>query len=210
MNAVDLSEIKERAEQGDATEQFRLGVMYATGEGAPEDDAEAVKWFRLAAKQGDVEAQFNLGVMYANGEGVPEDDAEAVKWFQLSAEQGHDEAQFSLGVIYRDQGVPEYAVEAIKWYRLSAEQGNAWAQFELGEMYQSGTGVIKDVVKAYMWVELSLDDESVVANGGKEFRDDLKSMLSPEEIAEAQSKSVELAAQIEAKLEEQQAKTEGE
>ena len=115
MNAVDLSEIKERAEQGDATEQFRLGVMYATGEGAPEDDAEAVKWFRLAAKQGDVEAQFNLGVMYANGEGVPEDDAEAVKWFQLSAEQGHDEAQFSLGVIYREQGVPEYAVDALMW-----------------------------------------------------------------------------------------------
>jgi hypothetical protein len=69
-------------------------------------------------------------------------------------------------------------------------------------MYQSGTGVIKDVVKAYMWVELSLADESVVANGGKEFRDDLESVLSPEEIAEAQSKSVELAAQIESKLEE--------
>ena len=208
MNAIDLSEIKERAEQGDAEEQFRLGVMYASGEGAPEDDTEAVTWFRLAAKQGHTDAQFNLGVMYANGEGVPEDDAEAVKWFRLSAEQGHDEAQFSLGVIYRDQGVPEYAVEAIKWYRLSAEQGNAWAQFELGEMYQSGTGVIKDVVKAYMWVILSLDDTSVVANGGKEFSDDLKSMLSPEDIAEAQSKSVELAAQIEAKL-EQQAQREG-
>ena len=203
MNAIDLSEIKERAKLGDAEEQFRLGVMYASGEGATEDDAEAVQWFRLAAKQGHADAQFNLGVMYANGEGVPEDDAEAVKWFRLSAEQGHDEAQFSLGVIYRDQGVPEYAVEAIKWYRLSAEQGNAWAQFELGEMYHSGTGVIKDVVKAYMWVVLSLDDESVVANGGEEFRDDLKSSLSAEDVAEAEKKSAELAARIDAKLEEE-------
>ena len=51
--------------------------MYANGEGVPEDDAEAVRWYRLAADQGHAGAQYNLGVMYANGEGVVEDDAEA-------------------------------------------------------------------------------------------------------------------------------------
>ena len=39
--------------------------MYANGEGVPEDHAEAVRWFRLAAEQGDAEAQYNLGLMYA-------------------------------------------------------------------------------------------------------------------------------------------------
>ena len=117
MNAVDLSEIKERAEQGDATEQFRLGVMYATGEGAPEDDAEAVKWFRLAAKQGDAEAQFNLGVMYANGEGVPQNDKEAVKWYSLSAKQGETSAQHNLGIMYEmGRGVPQDYKEACVSY----------------------------------------------------------------------------------------------
>ena len=62
--------------------------MYATGEGVPQDDGEAVKWFRLAADQGDVSAQFNLGVMYGAGEGVPQDDGEAVKWYRLAADQG--------------------------------------------------------------------------------------------------------------------------
>ena len=38
--------------------------MYAHGEGVPEDDAEAVRWFRLAADQGDARAQGNLGAMY--------------------------------------------------------------------------------------------------------------------------------------------------
>jgi len=40
------------AEQGFANAQYNLGVMYANGEGVPEDDKQAVKWFRLAAEQG--------------------------------------------------------------------------------------------------------------------------------------------------------------
>ena len=70
--------------------------MYANGEGVPEDDKEAVKWYRLAAEQGHAQAQYNLGLMYANGEGVPEDDKEAVKWYRLAAEQGHAQAQSTL------------------------------------------------------------------------------------------------------------------
>ena len=38
----------------------------------PEDDFEAVRWYRLAAEQGYADAQFNK---YDNGEGVPKDDA---------------------------------------------------------------------------------------------------------------------------------------
>ena len=59
----------------------------------PEDDREAVKWFRKAAEQGDASAQYNLGVMYANGEGVPEDYVKAYAWqppnpVNLAAAQG--------------------------------------------------------------------------------------------------------------------------
>jgi len=81
--------IKERAEQGDAEAQSALGIMYDLGEGVPEDDAEAVKWYRKAAEQGNGEAQHTLGIMYANGKGVPEDDVEAAKWYRKAAEQGH-------------------------------------------------------------------------------------------------------------------------
>ena len=40
------------AEQGNATAQFYLGVMYTNGAGVPKDDGEAVRWYRLAAEQG--------------------------------------------------------------------------------------------------------------------------------------------------------------
>ena len=43
---------------------------YGTGHGVPQDDAEAVRWYRLAVVQGDADAQFNLGWMYENGRGV--------------------------------------------------------------------------------------------------------------------------------------------
>jgi len=50
--ASEFDEMKALAEQGDARAQYNLGFMYATGEGVPENDAEAVKWFRKAADQG--------------------------------------------------------------------------------------------------------------------------------------------------------------
>ena len=37
-----------RAEQGDAEAQYNRGLIYAIGEGVPQDDAETVHWYRLA------------------------------------------------------------------------------------------------------------------------------------------------------------------
>ena len=63
-------------------------MAYDNGEGVPEDDREAVKWYRKAADQGLALAQYNLGLAYAAGEGVPEDDREAVKWYRKAARSG--------------------------------------------------------------------------------------------------------------------------
>ena len=66
--------------------------MYASGRGVPEDDAEAVRWYRLAAEQGYAGAQLNLGLMYANAEGVPKDDVTAYAWLNIAAAQGQSSA----------------------------------------------------------------------------------------------------------------------
>jgi TPR repeat protein len=76
---------KPLAEQGDARAQSNLGYMYHKGEGVPQDDKIAVKWYSLAAEQGYADAQSNLGVMYQNGQGVPQDYKTAVKWYKLAA-----------------------------------------------------------------------------------------------------------------------------
>ncbi len=41
-----------RAEAGDAGAQNDLALRYDLGRGVPQDDSEAVRWFRLAAEQG--------------------------------------------------------------------------------------------------------------------------------------------------------------
>ena len=67
VSGQSFEETKRLAEQGDVYAQTVLGLMYADGEGVPENDAEAVKGYRLAAEQGDASAQSNLRGMSAYG-----------------------------------------------------------------------------------------------------------------------------------------------
>ena len=91
--------------------------------GSPEDGAEAVRWFRMAAEQGHAGAQFNLGLMYAEGRGVPEDHAAAADWYRMAAKQGHAGAQTNIGFMYAEgQGVTKDDVEATRWFLKAAVQ----------------------------------------------------------------------------------------
>ena len=67
--------------------------MHGTGQGVPQDAAQAVAWFRKAADQGYAGAQNNLGVMHGTGQGVPQDYVEAHKWRNLAAARATGEAQ---------------------------------------------------------------------------------------------------------------------
>ena len=66
--------------------------MYSRGLGVPQNDAEAVRWYRLAAEQGGADAQFNLGAMYAQGRGVAQDLAIAYAWILRAVEGASAEA----------------------------------------------------------------------------------------------------------------------
>ncbi len=99
--------------------------VHITGEGVPQDNVEALSWFRRAAEQGKAGAQYNLGVMYASGEDVPQDYVEALAWYRRAAEQGHASAQFGLGVMYATgEGVPQDNVEAHMWLNLAASRSS--------------------------------------------------------------------------------------
>jgi len=87
----------------------------------PQNDAEAVKWYRLGADQGLALAQSNLGAAYPEGEGVPQNYAEAIKWYRRAADQGQADAQNNLGVMYvHGEGVPQDYVQAHMWFNLAA------------------------------------------------------------------------------------------
>ncbi len=77
------------AEQGDATAQFNLGLLYLDGHGVPQSPAEAANWFRRAAEQDYTQAQHNLGAMYGSGQGVKRDYVQAYKWLNICAAKGN-------------------------------------------------------------------------------------------------------------------------
>jgi len=80
------------AEKGDASSQIQVGMMHRYGLGVPQDNSEAMRWYRLAAEQeateNAAEAKFRIGAMYDQGKGVPQDYVLAHKWMNLAAAQG--------------------------------------------------------------------------------------------------------------------------
>ena len=90
--AATFDETMAAAKQGEAYAQHNIGYMYDNGEGVPENDAEAVKWYRKAADQGYADAQYNLGFGYATGEGVPENNIRAYVWWSMAKTQGQTSA----------------------------------------------------------------------------------------------------------------------
>jgi TPR repeat protein len=97
------------ADQGDPKAQFRLGCLYAFGQGVSKDYAFAFRLYRLAAKQGDADAQNNLGGMYAEGMGVSPDPVQAYMWFDLAAEHGHEMARKNQAFIARSMNPEQIA-----------------------------------------------------------------------------------------------------
>ena len=93
----------EAAEQGQAGAQCSLGVMYALGEGAPQDYAQAAFWYRKAAEKGVPGCQVSLGSLYEKGQGVPQDYAEAYFWYDLAAVGDHDASHSKQVAKYRDE-----------------------------------------------------------------------------------------------------------
>ena len=90
----------------------------------PEDDAEAVRWYRLAADQGLAGAQYNLGWMYdnlgwmyANGEGVLQDNVTAHMWFNIAGANGAEDGRDDREIIERKM-TPADISEAQKRARI--------------------------------------------------------------------------------------------
>ena len=144
--------LRELAEQGDVTAQYKLGAAYEDGSCVPIDNEKAVFWYRKAAEQGNSSAQYSLGRMFDYGCGVPEDKQEAAIWYRKAAEQGDGDAQNDLGVMYlTGEGVPEDKTQAAFWFRKAAEQGIATAQNNLGVRYLNGDGIPEDKAQAAFW-----------------------------------------------------------
>ena len=149
-----------------ADEAYARGRKFANGEGVARDQAEAVRFYLIAAEQGHTQARVQLGYGYLNGQGVTQSDNEAARWHRLAADQGDAVAQRSIGWMYEmGRGVTKNYTEAIRWYRLAASKGEAQAQSNLGLMYEFAKGVPQDYQEAVRWYRLAVAQNLTDAQG---------------------------------------------
>ncbi len=140
------------AESGDLAAQSALAFMYAKGNGAEKNDAEAFKWFSKAAEQGDAVSQFNLGVMYAKGRHIDQNYAEAFKWYLKAAKQGDYNSQATVSMMYmKGIGVEKDHKSAFDWSLRAAKRGHLNSIYNLGEFYAKGYGVVQNYAEAFKW-----------------------------------------------------------
>ena len=90
----------------------------------PQNYAEAVKWYRLAADQGNADAQNNLGLMYhlAGGAAELRRGREVVSPRRRPG-QSPSRSPISAQHVRQGEGVPQDYVRAHMWFNLSAAQG---------------------------------------------------------------------------------------
>lgn len=161
------------ANRGDANAQFKLGRMYADGDGVEPDVDEAIKWHRLAATNGHSEAQFNLGVILTSGLGKERNIHEAIRFYEQAFANGIAEAAHNLAVIYdegievqkdsasqhklavsndRGIGVNRDSRKALHWHQNAADKGFQESQYWLGVKYAKGEGVKQNMINAFVWI----------------------------------------------------------
>jgi TPR repeat protein len=162
------------AEQGNAVAQWKLGRMYATGEGMPRCDLRAFEYFsRIANGHADdypdgPQAPFVANAFVALGQyylaGIPNtpvkaDTARAREMFSYAASYfGNADAQYQLARIYLDgQGVPRDPRQAARWFTLAANKGQYQAQAMLGFLLFKGDAIPRQSARGLMWLTLARD-----------------------------------------------------
>lgn len=160
------------AGQGHALALWKLGRMYADGDGVKHDDLKAFEYFSKLADQnadespdspnaGVVSSAFvALGTYFLDGIAgtyVVANPARAHEMFNYAATYFSDPtAQYNLARLYLDGAVVDKDVrQAARWLKLAAEKGHYQSQALLGHLLIGGMGVPRQTARGLMWLTLA-------------------------------------------------------
>jgi len=173
--AASLNSLQYAAEGGHPIAQWRLGRMYADGDGVAQDDVRAFEYFsRIAnahaedspsAPQAAIVANafVALGRYYLNGipnSKIKADMERAREMFSYAASYfGNADAQYDLARLYLktpDASRDDFRYGA-RWLGLAAQKGQHQAQALLGQMLFNGDRLPPQRARGLMWLTLARD-----------------------------------------------------
>jgi TPR repeat protein len=160
------------ASEGHRLALWKLGRMYADGDGVQHNDLRAFEYFsRLADLYADespespnasvvASAFVALGSYFLDGiKGtyVTPNARRAVEMFLYAASYFSDpSAQYNLARLYLDgTGVDQDSKKAARWLNLAAEKGHHPSQALLGHLLVTGEGVPRHRARGLMWLILA-------------------------------------------------------
>lgn len=173
--ANSLTALQYAAEGGHPIAQWRLGRMYADGNGVDRDDLRAFEYFSRIANQhaedspSAPQAQIVANAFVALGryyrDGIPgtrvkSDRERAREMFHYAASYfGNADAQYNLARMYLDgvgkQRDPKYAA---RWLAQAAQKGQYQAQALLGQMLFNGDVFQRQAARGLMWLTLAREN----------------------------------------------------
>lgn len=172
---TSLTSLQYAAEGGHPIAQWKLGRMYANGDGVAQDDLRAFEYFsRIAnahaedspsAPQAGVVANafVALGRYYLNGipnSKVKSDPDRAREMFSYAASYfGNADAQYDLARLYlkgTSSSRDDFRYGA-RWLGLAAQKGQHQAQAMLGQMLFNGEQLPRQAARGLMWLTLARD-----------------------------------------------------
>ncbi len=167
---------KYAAANGNPLARWKLGRMYADGDGVPQDDYKAFEYFNQIVQNYDEDsanlhdisivsnAFVALGIYDLNGianTDVKPDPDRAMEMFKYAALNfGSADAQYNLARLYLD-GTPttqKDVRQAARWMALAADKNHKEAQALLGHLLFNGfEGVAHQRARGLMWLTLARD-----------------------------------------------------
>jgi hypothetical protein len=123
-----LSDLKRRADAGDAVAQNNLGHLYLYGNqeyNVSVDLDKGIEYLNMAAEQDQVNAMTTIGWNYFLGDkGAEQNNEEAIYWNKRASELGFSVASYNMGFFYYSglAGLEQDLLKAKKYWLLSASQ----------------------------------------------------------------------------------------
>src|SRR3954468_2574509 len=172
---TSLTSLQYAAEGGHPVAQWKLGRMYADGDGVTQDDLRAFEYFSRIANQHAEDspsapqaaivanAFVALGRYYLSGipnSKIKSDPDRAREMFSYAASYfGNADAQYDLARLYlKNSGASRDDFRyGARWLGLAAQKGQHQAQAMLGQMLFNGEQMPPQKARGLMWLTLARD-----------------------------------------------------
>ena len=169
-----LSALQYAAEDGHPVAQWKLGQMYAAGDGVAQDNMRAFEYFSRiasahaednpAAPQASIVARafVALGRYYLDGipnSKVVADPDRARELFHYAASYfGNADAQYNLARLFLDNSAsPREAKSGVRWLSLAVQKNHYQAQALMGQLMFNGDYLPRQAARGLMYLTLARD-----------------------------------------------------